>query len=356
MLRPGDRVLVGVSGGPDSVTLLSTLVALRRELRLDLHAGYVDHGLRPKATAKEIALVKRLGRLWGVPVNILHGKVQRRAGESLEAKGREVRYQALIGLAHRVGCRVIALGHTADDRAETVLMWILRGTGTAGLAGIPPVREVQSPPHPCPSPLRGEGKGEGRILQIVRPLIRCSRRQIEEYLENQGIRAAQDRTNLSPRFLRNRIRHRLIPLLEREYNPQIRRHLNTLAEIFWEELGWVRGQVADRFREFVRPNSFGFQLNRRRLQKAPAFLRRGILQRAVEKLKGDRNGFTHLHWMTLDRLLENGFLKAVDLPNGFRAQVLDRDWIRLRRERPACRKAPRSGTLKTSGKVIPKEL
>ncbi len=334
MLRPGDRVLIGVSGGPDSVTLLSTLVALRKEFHLDLHAGYVDHGLRPKATAKEIRLVKRLGQLWGVPVTILSRKVRKSGGESLEASARETRYEGLIGLAHRIGCRVIAVGHTADDQAETVLMWILRGTGMAGLAGIPPVRTVP-----------GTLKGARHLLRIVRPLLGCSRADVEAYLKAQGIRAAQDRTNLDPRFLRNRIRHRLIPLLEREYNPQVRKHLNTLAEIFWEELGWVRGQVADRFREFVRPNSFGFQLNRRRLQKAPTFLRRGILQRAVEKLKGDRNGFTHLHWMTLDRLLENRLLKAVDLPHGFRAQVLDRDWIRLRRERPACRKAPRSGTL-----------
>ncbi len=311
MLRKGDRVLIGVSGGPDSMALWSALVALRKELSLDLRAAYLDHGLRPAAARREAAFVRRWGRLWGVPVDILRRSVRRSGGESWEEKARQVRYEALGGLARRLRCQAIALGHTQDDQAETVLIWILRGTGMSGLAGIPPVRKVKN----------GVRHPSGvRHLRVIRPLIDCSRRDLEAALESHRIRPMIDSTNDSPRFLRNRIRRQLIPLLESRYNPQVRRHLAQLAQTVREEIeGWAP-QLRREFQRVARVKGPKARMNRRRLRALPTALRRGILRLAVERMQGDGRGFRRSHWVGIDGLLFNGVGKGLDLPHGFRAE------------------------------------
>ncbi len=308
MLRAGDRVLVGVSGGPDSLALLSTLVSLSPELRLQLRVCYVDHGLRPAAARREAALVKKMGRLWGVPVDVVVRKVRKEGGQSLEASARRVRYEALAGLAKRRRCRVIALAHTRDDQAETVLMWILRGSGTAGLAGMPPVRE-----------------------KIIRPLIDCSRKEVEDLLKLQGVRALKDHSNDSSRFLRNRIRKQLLPLLERQYNPQVRRHLAQLAEILRQDMDWLGALARAGFHRTARVGHQWVHLNRAQLRSAPVALRKGVLKLAVERLRGDRHGFDVRHWTALDLLLSNGTDKPLDLPHGLRAEAPDGRSLILRR-------------------------
>jgi len=318
MLKSGDRVLVGVSGGPDSLALLSSLAALRDSFGLVLRAAYVDHGLRPAACRREAALVKRLGRLWGVPVDILRGKVRRSGGESLEAAARAVRYQALVELAVRNRCRKIALGHTRDDQAETVLMWLLRGTGTTGLAGIPPVRDLERP-------------AAGRSIKIIRPLIESSRAEVEATLRDHRIRALQDRSNRSVKFLRNRIRHELLPLLERQYNPRMRDHLSRLAEILRTDLDWIESQGKAAFRQLARVGEGRVRLDRIQLICLPAALRRTVLRLAIEKLQGNRNGFSSLHWGMLEQRMMEKLPSPVDLPHGFRAEFPDRHRLLIRR-------------------------
>lgn len=322
MFRRGDRVLVGVSGGPDSLSLLSVLTALRKELKLTLRAAYVDHALRPAAAKKEAALVKRLGKEWGVPVTLVSRKVRPERGESPESAARRVRYAALASVAKKQGCRSIALGHTQDDQAETVLLWILRGVGFTGLAGIPPVRR--------------EGK-----LRIVRPLLQVSRREVEQFLKGQGIRPLLDRSNLSRRYTRNRIRHGLIPQLEREYNPQLRRHLAVLAELVRDETEWISQETSSRFRSMARIRKQVVRLDCSKLKKAHPALRRELLRLAVRRLQnGHPRGFAERHWRLLDQLATNGACGAMDLPHGLRAEVRTNStqlvrtgfsWWRLRR-------------------------
>jgi len=300
MLRSGDRVLVAVSGGPDSLALLSALVALRSVLRIQLRAAYVDHGLRPAAARREAALVRKLGREWKVPVTVLTRRVSKGKRNSLESSARQARYQALTALAGKLRCRTIATGHTADDQAETVLMWILRGTGTTGLAGIPPVRESGG-------------------VKIIRPLIGCTHSEVKDTLRAQRVRPLLDRTNLSSRFLRNRLRHRLIPQLEREFNPQVRRHLCQLAELVREDLGWLTDEAGRRFRQVARVREGKVRLKRALLRKEPPALRKAVLRMAAGRLQGDRQGFGLRHWEMLDRLLLGPETGAVDLPHRFRA-------------------------------------
>lgn len=304
MLRPGDRVLVAVSGGPDSLALLSVLTALRKELKLTLRAAYVDHGLRPAAAKKEAALVKRLGKEWGVPVTVLRRPVRKGKKDSLESSARETRYEGLALLAGKLRAQAIATGHTADDQAETVLMRILRGSGTTGLAGIPPVRAL--------------GK-----LRIVRPLIGCTREQVMEHLRARGLHPLLDRSNLSPRFVRNRIRNDLLIRLEKEFNPQVRKHLCQLAELAREDQDWMAREAGRRFRQVARLRAGKVRLNRTLLRKEPPGLRRAVLRLAAQRLQGSVQGFSLKHWEMLDGLLVGQRAGAADLPHRFRAEARD---------------------------------
>src|SRR5207249_162328 len=195
MLAGGESVLVAVSGGADSVALLHVLATLAPAWGLRLHALHVDHGLRADS-ARDAEFVRRLGERLGIPVDVATVTVERRG--SLEAAARAARYAALTACADRVGAARIALGHTADDQAETVLMRVLQGTGMRGLAGIPPVRD-----------------------RIIRPLIECRRADVVAGLHRAGLEWIEDPSNQDPKFLRNRIRHELLPWLTASYGPEM---------------------------------------------------------------------------------------------------------------------------------------
>ena len=320
MVRPGERVLVAVSGGPDSLALLSALVSLREDLRITLRAAYVDHRLRPAAAKKEAALVKRLGREWGVPVTVLRRPMKREKEESLETAARRIRYDALAALARKRGCAAIATGHTADDQAETVLMRILRGSGVAGLAGIPPVRK-------------------GAKLRIIRPLIACAREQVMEHLRARRLHPKLDSSNRSPRFVRNRIRNDLLIRLEKEFNPQVRKHLCRLADLAREDQDWLGGEAGRRFRRVARVGPAKVRLNCALLRKDPPGLRRAVLRLAAQRLQGSVQGFSMKHWEMLDGLLVGQGAGAADLPHRFRAEACNGALVL---SRPSC---PLSGNL-----------
>jgi tRNA(Ile)-lysidine synthase len=205
MLTGGETVLVAVSGGADSVALLHLLLSLAPELSLKLHVLHVDHGLRPDSD-RDAEFVRRLAARLGVPADVARVTVPREG--SVEAAARAERYAALDAHARRVGAQRIAVGHTADDQAETVLMRMLAGAGVRGLAGIPPVR--------------------GRI---IRPLIEVRRADLVELLEAAGLGWVEDPSNRETRFLRNRIRHELLPLLSASYRPDVVATLDRIARL-----------------------------------------------------------------------------------------------------------------------------
>jgi tRNA(Ile)-lysidine synthase len=206
-LARGDRVLVAVSGGGDSIALLHVLARLRGELGIELVAHGVDHGLRAEAGA-ELDLAERLARELGVAFS--RTALGLADGGNLQARAREARYAALDAVRQREGARWVATAHHANDRAETVLMRILRGTSPRGLAVLPAASE-----------------------QRLRPLIRSPVSAITQHLARHALVHADDPSNRNPRFLRTRIRHELIPLLE-DLAPGATAHLNLLADEWTE--------------------------------------------------------------------------------------------------------------------------
>jgi len=229
LLANFSRVVVGVSGGGDSLALLLVLAALREELALELTAVYVDHGLRPTETAAEAGLVAAVAndlrvsfRTGAIPVRA-HAQEQ---GLSLEEAGRELRYRFLLQVAEEQGGARIGVAHHADDQAEEMLLRLIRGTGRAGLAGMAAIND----------------------RRVIRPFLSFPKARLGEYLRERRMVWREDSSNADPRFLRNRVRLELLPLLESRFNPAIRAGLLRTGRILAAEDELLHGLAGEFFR------------------------------------------------------------------------------------------------------------
>lgn len=297
MLKKGDRVLAAVSGGADSVSLLRALIDIRPLAEIEVIAANLDHGLRGSESAAESRFVIDLAEKVGVPC-VHAGITSHRPGKnriSVEEYLRKERYDFLVSAAKKHKCGVIATGHNMDDQAETVLMRVIKGSSTAGLAGIPPVRNE-------------------RGIKVIRPLIRVARAEILSFLEASGTPHVEDSSNADTRFLRNSIRHEVIPALEK-INPRIRRVLVNLADSVRQDmlmLDSVRNDTGKRTAGSFR-GQHSIYLSELLLQ--PKIVQKQICKELFGKAGGDMKKLTFRHWMDMERLIrssEKG--KSLDLP------------------------------------------
>ena len=282
LLSPGDRIVVAVSGGPDSVALLACLVALSSRWNWDLNIGHVNHGLRGAESEEDADFVEKLGTHFGVPVSIREARLKKQDAklekQSFQAYAREARYQALETILQERNATKLALGHTADDQAETVLMWMLRGSGAGGLSGIPPKR------------------GE----RIVRPLLDIPRSDILAYLEHRQLTYRMDSSNSQPVYLRNRLRQDLMPHLK-EYSPGLVNVLSRQAEIIRDDHAYLEIIAAEAFHHIcVTEDEKILQLDRTALLALPIAIRRRVVRYALQELKGNIHG---LRFDVVQRLL-----------------------------------------------------
>jgi len=219
LIPAGSRVIVGVSGGPDSLALLHALLQLAAVPDWHLHAAYLHHGLRPEAD-EEARFVAAVATAWGLGCTIERADVRRIAqqpGISLEEAARQARYAFLAQVARRLGAKTVAVGHHADDQVETVLMHLLRGSGLAGLRGMMPKTPLRTLHL---SALPPDQRPETLDIQLVRPWLQTSRAQILDYCRQNELQPRYDATNADTTFFRNRLRHEIIPHL-RQINPRL---------------------------------------------------------------------------------------------------------------------------------------
>ncbi len=264
-------ILVAVSGGPDSVALLHLLLPLRREAGVELAAAYVDHGLRPAEAEQEKSFVHSMCTGLNIPFAEEEIPVREYAAQkkiSLEHAARELRYQALRKIAAEHDASAIAVGHTADDQAEEVLIRLLRGSGRKGLSGM-----------------------RGRSGDIIRPLLSVDKATVLRYLQDRDIFYCVDSSNDDMRFVRNRVRHRLIPFLESTFDSGIRGALCKTAESLAEDEKLLEDLTAEALAGVIVPGDaaegkgeWRILLDRKKFAALPAALQRRVAEHLLWQL------------------------------------------------------------------------
>jgi len=312
LLPSGETVLAGVSGGADSTALLLLLTALAPRLGIEVRAAYFDHRLRgKKASQAERETVTRLAAGLGVALSTGAGDVRAHAREKrlgIEEAAREMRYAFLARTAHECGARTVAVGHTADDQVETVLMHILRGSGLGGLAGMLPRSR-----WPVDRP-------DGGDLALVRPLLEARRSETEAYCREAGYQPLEDASNRSLRFHRNVVRYELLPLL-REHVRGVDAALLRLARAAASEREVVE-EAAER--ALVRAGAIQdgeCRLSRAALHDLPAGLLPQVMRLAASRLLGDARDIGERHLLAMAAAAGKPAGTELDLPRGIHLRV-----------------------------------
>ena len=316
LLERGDRVLVTVSGGADSISLLYALYSLADEYGLFLHIAHLNHLIRPDRSFADALFVQKIAQGLNLPYTIAAIDClayQKEKRLSLQTAAREVRYRFFMQTAQNLKFNKIALGHTADDQAETILMRLLRGTGLKGLSGILPIREEN-------------------FFFYIRPLLETTRQEVEDFLTQQNISYITDPSNLKPVYFRNKLRLELLPEIKKGYNPNIVNTLARLAEVLREEeslLEDVSQQLLSGL--ILEKGPLNIILDKPGLLELHPALQRRVLRQVTQELQGGSYGLPTRHTFGLLRIItrDNPEPASLNLPGGLMAQS-DKDRIIIR--------------------------
>jgi tRNA(Ile)-lysidine synthase len=316
LFSPGETVVVAVSGGPDSLALLHVLRMLRNDLAIRLHVAHLNHQLRGAESEADAAFVASMARDWSLDVTVETEDVAARAHEehlALEEAARHARYDFLALVAGRVGARVIAVGHNADDQVETVLMHFLRGAGLAGLRGMQ---------FNAPGPKRAGGsQGSLSEIQIVRPLLGTTRAEIEAYCQDNGLVPRLDHSNLDTTFFRNRLRHEVLPYLE-TLNPNLRQVLVHTALVLGDDYEFLQDQVRVAYEQVTTSQGMAIDFALEPWRGLAPALQRGTLRMAIQRLRSELRDVDWTHVENARRVaLEKGVGARVTLPHGLQLVV-----------------------------------
>ena len=327
MITPGDYLLVAVSGGPDSVALLHLLYDLCDELELRLEVAHLQHGIRGSEAQEDARFVAELAEKLGLPfhlkeVNLRQIKAAVGKG-NLEALARAERYRFFAAVARERNLSKIATAHTRDDQAETVLMWLLRGSGLKGLGGMPPTHQLDGTTIEWTS-----------SLIVIRPLLDVSRAEIEEYLNEKHLTSRVDRSNQDPSFLRNWIRLKLIPQLKEKMDRNLPARLAQQAELIRNEeqfLEQLTHAELDRIRTLE-------GIDRGALLKYHKALQRRLLRLWIEAMRGHLRGLDFQHVEALLDLIADGPPQGrLSIPGGWQ---LVKEYETLRLDKQSRRMVP----------------
>ena len=301
MFKPGDTVLVCVSGGPDSVFLVHVLEKLKKKLGIKLYIAHMDHGIRGAQSRRDAEFVKKMAKKLGIKsISKKLNQKKTKSKFSLEERLREARYGFFKDAGKKVGTGIIATAHTLDDQAETVMMRIIKGATLKGMVGIHPVRRDKN-------------------IRFVRPLIEIEKKDIVEYLKKKKIRFKVDKTNLENKFLRNRIRNNVLPYLGK-INPRIKRSLFNLAQSLREDFEFIDEEKRKR-QSLIKGRKKYQHIMLRDILLQPKALQRELVREAIKATDTNVKKLTFRHWKSIDNLIrvkERG--KAIDLPGNVRVR------------------------------------
>ncbi len=301
LLKPGDNLVIGISGGPDSVCLGHLLTRWRKEFGGEFLVGSLNHGLR-EAAAEETELVARLAEKWGLGFQAKNMDVKELADQdkrSLQDAARSARLTFFRELMARIDADRVALGHQADDQAETVLLWFLRGSGLKGLGGIRPAARMS-------------------WGTIIHPLLPFRREEISAYLKQHGLPFRHDESNFENKYLRNRLRLELIPRLEKDFNPRLQDRLVNLAQQIRAADSYL-DSVAEELFDSLNLDRSGRELSVpvSILKRQPPVLSQRLWGLLIKQIKGNLKGISSDHYHFLASLLaDNKSGNYLRLPGG----------------------------------------
>lgn len=296
MIRSGDLIVLAVSGGPDSMCMLDVLKSLREKLNFQIVVAHVNHMIRSVADS-ETKYVERYCDKNGIDCYIKKVDVIKLAESqkiSTEEAGRNTRYEFFEEVYNKVGATKIAIAHNKNDNVETVLMNIIRGTGTAGLKGIEPIRDNK----------------------FIRPLIETDRQDIEKYCESKNLQPKIDESNFENIYTRNKIRNLLIPYLKKEFNPSIVDSITRLSNLAMQENKYIEMTVQAAYKNIVKQEQeFKIVLDLKLFNGQDDFVKSKIILLGVQKIFGTTKGIEKIHIEDIIKLCKNNIGNKYLTPN-----------------------------------------
>ncbi|MDF2541910.1 MAG: hypothetical protein K0S47_1628 [Herbinix sp.] len=303
LVMKGDRIVLGVSGGADSVCLLHVLNEVAKEYMLTLVVVHVHHGIRGQEADQDEYFVKTLCDRMSISYHTFYYDVRKMAqeeGKSEEEMGRKVRYEAFSSICQLEQCNKIAIAHNSNDNAETVLFHLFRGSGITGLTGIAASRKLKS---------------ADRDIDIIRPLLCVSRTEIEAYLSEQRFEYRTDSTNLSNDYSRNKLRNQIIPLIREEINLNAVEHINQAAQQLKEIEEYITENCIIEYQKIVKKDDHNsYRILITDLQKEPVILQKGIVRKVLENLGGSLKDMEKKHVDQILSLCNKQVGKQICLP------------------------------------------
>lgn len=301
LLSKDDKVVIGVSGGADSLCLLHVLNSIKNEIGIEIFAVHLNHQFRGEEADADAEFVEDICRRWEIPYKIASVDVPayaRQHGLSPEEAGREIRYKLFRDVKEIINANKIAVAQNLNDNVETILMRIFRGTGLEGLKGI-----------------------DISIDEIIRPLLETDRASIEEYCRQNNLEPRVDKTNLQPIYSRNKIRLELIPYLKESFNPNLNEGIVRLSQIIKEENDYLEQQANKLMNSIVKIEEQRLLIKINNLIELHQAMQKRLLRKAVEQLAETLNGFEYKHFQGIIELLDKGTGAALELPKNIKAYI-----------------------------------
>lgn len=304
LIKKGDKIVIGVSGGPDSMCLLDSLYCLKEKLGIEIFVAHINHMIREEAD-EETEYVKEYCKNKNIKCYVKKADVEKLAKEQklgTEEMGRKIRYEFFNEVAQKENANKIATAHTANDNAETLLMNIIRGCGTSGLKGIEPIRDNK----------------------FIRPIIDCTRSEIEKYCEENKLEPKIDKTNKENIYTRNKIRNLLIPYIENEFNPNIIESLNRLSKLALADNEYMQNEVENQYNEVKIEEYLGNKkldgkneiiLNLKKFNKNHLVIKSRLVLYTINKVLGTAQGIEKIHIEDIIKLCDKNIGNKFLIPN-----------------------------------------
>lgn len=295
-IKSGDTIVVGVSGGPDSICLLNVLKNLQNELKINIVVAHINHMIRKEAESETVFVQdfckQRNIKCFVKKADVLQIAKEKKLGT--EEVGRKIRYDFFEEVKNIVGGNKIATAHNANDNAETVLMNFLRGSGSTGLKGIEPIRDNK----------------------LIRPIIECTRQEIEQYCNEKGLNPKYDKTNQENIYTRNKIRNMLIPYIQENFNPNIIETINRMSNLIATDEMYFKSIVKQSYKEtFISRTEKEIILDLKKFNVLEKVIKSRLIIYTINELLGTTNGIEKIHIEDVIKLCKNNIGNKYLTPN-----------------------------------------